>query len=82
MKQNKKMSEAHKGKFGSENPSSKKVCQYDKKTQELIKIWDSMHDVERELGINHRSISACCQGKRKSAGGFIWKYVEVDSNDN
>lgn len=64
------------GKFGSECPNSKKVAQYDKNTLELIKIWDSMRDVERELGIASQSISACCKGKLKSAGGYIWKYVE------
>mgnify|MGYP002512350366 CR=1 FL=1 len=73
-----KMSEAHKGKFGSECPNSKKVAQYDKATNELIKIWDSMMDVQRELGIAQSSISECCKGKRKSAGGFVWKYVEED----
>lgn len=62
------------GKFGSECPNSKKVAQYDKNTLELIKIWDSMRDVKLELGIGH--ISECCRGKRKSAGGFIWKYAE------
>ena len=30
----------------------------------------------KELGINHAHISDCCQGKRKTAGGFIWKYAE------
>ena len=65
-----------KGKLGSDNPISKKVAQYDKQTLELIKIWDSMHDIQRELGIAHQSISACCKGKYKSAGGFIWRYVE------
>lgn len=78
-----KMSEAKQGdnnpnhgKFGSECPNSKRVAQYDKQTHELIKIWDSIIDVERELGINQGNISKCCKGKRKSAGGFIWKYVE------
>lgn len=64
------------GKLGSECPNSKQVAQYDKQTLELIKIWDSMIDVERELGIAQSNISACSKGKRKSAGGFIWKYVE------
>lgn len=63
------------GKFGSDHPSSKKVVQYDKQTLELIKIWDSMMDVERELGIANSHISSCCKGKLKSAGGFVWKYV-------
>lgn len=71
-----KMSETKKGKFGSEHNRSKKVAQYDKQTLKLIKIWDSMHNVERELGINNGNISACCKGKRKSAGGYVWKYVE------
>ena len=35
-------------------------------------------DVERELGIAHNSISACCRGKRKSAGDFIWRYLEEE----
>ena len=64
------------GKFGSEHPKSKKIAQYDKQTNELIKIWDSMMDVQRELGIAHSHISSCCKGKLKSAGGFVWKYVE------
>ena len=65
-----------KGKFGSEHPNSKQVAQYDKQTNELIKVWDSLSDVTRELGIDHSSISKCCKRKRKSAGGYVWKYVE------
>ena len=67
-----------KGKFGSYHHNSKKVAQYDKQTLELIKIWDSMMDVERELGINQSNISQCCKGKRKSTGGYVWRYVEGD----
>ena len=63
------------GKFGSEHPNAKRVAQYDKQTLELIKIWDSMIDVQRELGIANSYISKCCKGKQKSAGGYIWKYV-------
>ena len=70
----------NKGKFGSEHPNSKKIVQYNKQTHELIKIWDSMMDVERELGIAQQNISECCKGKRKSAGGFIWKYVEGEES--
>lgn len=65
-----------KGKLGSEHPKSKQIAQYDKQTLKLIKVWDSMMDVERELGIAQQNISKCCKGKRKSAGGFIWKYLE------
>ena len=68
------------GKLGSKHHNSKQVAQYNKETLELIKIWDSMHDVTRELGIANSSISACCKGKLKSAGGYIWKYLEGDES--
>lgn len=32
-------------------------------------------DAERELGVAHQTISKCCKGKEKSAGGFLWKYA-------
>ena len=71
---------ANKGKFSSDHNRSKQVAQYNKVTLEPIKIWDSIMDVERELGIVNQNISECCKGKRKSAGGFIWGYVEDDEN--
>ena len=53
-----------------------KVIQINNNTGEILKIWDSAADVERELGIYHSNITACCKGKKKSAGGFKWKYYE------
>lgn len=29
--------------------------------------------VERELNIKVTHITACCNGRRKTAGGYIWK---------
>lgn len=63
------------GKFGSENNSSKPIVQLTLGGQ-FIKKWDCMLDVERELGIRHGDISRCCNGIRKSAGGFKWMYYE------
>ena len=28
-------------------------------------------------GCNKGNIGSCCKGKRKSAGGFIWKYKKI-----
>lgn len=50
------------------------VLQFDKKGN-FIKKWETIIDVERELGIDHSNIAKCCNGKRKTAGGFIWKYA-------
>lgn len=71
-----KMSESLKGKNrGKENSRSKKVAQYDLQMN-LIRIWDSVRDIERETGINHGNISKCCNGKYKMSGQFVWKYIE------
>ena len=53
-----------------------KVIQINNNTGEILKIWNSAADVERALGICHQNITACCKGRKKSAGGFKWKYYE------
>ncbi len=40
----------------------------------LLKIWNSIADIERALWISWTHISAVCKWKRRSAGGFIWQY--------
>ena len=40
----------------------------------IIKIWDAMTDIEKELGISTSKICMCCQGKRKTTKGFKFKY--------
>lgn len=53
--------------------NQKKVSQYDKNNN-LIKIFDSIIQASIETGINKGNISSVCTGKRKTAGGYIWKY--------
>lgn len=54
---------------------SKRVEQIDKITGEVLRQWDRVADIERELGYSARNIASCCRGERKSANNFIWKYV-------
>ena len=42
----------------------------------LVKEYQSAHQVERELGFNRGNICSCCNGKLKTAHGFIWRYKE------
>lgn len=46
------------------------------KSGEFIRKWDSIIQVERELGISNSNISMCCKGKRKSAYSYKWQYVD------
>ena len=54
---------------------AKRVKQIDREGN-LIKVWEATRDIERYLGINHGSISSCCNGKLMTAGGYIWRYYE------
>lgn len=42
----------------------------------LLKIWESARQVERELHIDHSSISDCYNYITKQAGGYVWRYAE------
>ena len=63
-------------KYGIEHSRSKKIVQIEKNNKKVIKIWNSLADVKRELGIHQSNICKCCEGKRKTTGGYIWKYYQ------
>jgi hypothetical protein len=43
----------------------------------LIKEWSNATAASKGLGLNiHGDIGLVCKGKKKSAGGFLWKYKE------
>lgn len=56
---------------------SKPIIGIDKITG-LIVEFASLREAERKLGIGNQNICACCQGKRKSAGGFYWMYADTN----
>lgn len=58
-----------------ENTPSKAVIQYSM-NGELIAEYSSIHEAERNTGCHHGHICKCCKGKKKSTGGYIWKYKE------
>ena len=54
---------------------SKPIVQYTKENQ-AIKQWESIQQASNELKINRSDIGSVCNGRYKSAGGFIWKYLD------
>lgn len=73
-----KMSNSHKGKKQSlevinkiKEKNSKAVLQYTKEGV-FIREWVSTITASKQLKIHH--ISECCNGKRKTCGGFVWRY--------
>lgn len=55
---------------------NKPVVQINKETGDIIRVWACAKDASREIGIDFSHISKCCRGKRKSAGGFIWRFAD------
>ena len=63
-----------------------KVIQYDM-AGNAMQIWESMKEASEKLEINYQGISACCRGKKKSSGGYMWSYANLEDvrrymNDN
>ena len=51
----------------------KAVIQYT--TQgEFVREWDSAREASISTGVNVSCICACCKGRNRTAGGYIWKY--------
>ena len=61
------------GRFGKDNHRSKKILQYDLNGK-LIKEWDSITQINKELGFSIQNIRLVCIGKQKKSNNFIWKF--------
>lgn len=66
---------------GKNNPNAKVVIQYDLNNN-VIKIWDYVKQAAEQLSINKTCIAACCRGRQKTAGGFIWRYADEIEEEN
>lgn len=54
----------------------KKVQQIDIETGSVLKIWDRPHQIKVELGYHSSNIIANCNGRSKSAYGYVWRFCE------
>lgn len=53
---------------------SKVVARCDK-SGNVLEVYDSVYRV-KQSGYDHRHVSACCLGKRKTHKGYTWKFVD------
>ena len=58
------------------NKLSKKVIQYDLDGN-IIKIWDSLSQINRHKGFSVSGICQCCNNKIKTIYGFKWEYKKI-----
>lgn len=61
------------GKRGKDNRFSKPILQYNK-NGELMKEYENAEEAYRITGIASSHIRECCNGLRKTSGGYCWKF--------
>ena len=60
---------------------SKRTYQYDL-NYNFIQSLESAEEASRQLHINTGNLHSCCEGKRKTAGGYIWSYEKRGGDYN
>ena len=62
--------------FFAEHPEKKKTRRVNQYSLDgvFIQTWDNMTEAGNNYGTSSHNISAVCAGRRKSAGGYIWRY--------
>lgn len=91
-----KISKANKGRLsGSRNPmygisrpdlakrnkeGSLPVCQIDLASGNLIKIWDSLREIQRQTGYNRNCIRDCCRHRTHQSHGYKWEFYTTNKS--
>lgn len=65
--------EFHAHKIGLKK-DKKAVDMVDIFTGKVLAVYESMHEADRQTGVNYRNIHSVCTGKRNNAGGYLWQY--------
>ena len=71
-KMRQKEKEKHNKKF-----APKKVAQIEKNSNNIVAIFPSTKEAQRQTGISSGRISECARGIYKYAGGYIWRYMRL-----
>ena len=56
---------------------SRAVYQYDLENN-FVSEYARIQDAVIATGVGKKGIQECCAGRQKSAGGFVWKYIDPD----
>lgn len=67
---NEKISKANRN-----HPQKSKPVEQCTPNGEFICFYPSIAEAARKTGMNNSEICSCCQGKRKTHGGYVWRYL-------
>lgn len=60
---------------------SKSICKFEKINNIFIEKYESISSASKINNLGRGHIRSCCNGYRKSAGGFIWRYEYMGNNN-
>lgn len=63
------------GKFGEKSSKARKIVQKDLNGN-IINYFYGCLEANRKTNINFRNINSCCNGKRLTAGGYKWEFID------
>lgn len=74
---------SHEFERGSRHKNAKPVYQKTK-DGEIIKVWESVNQIQRETNFLASNIFRCCNHRKhcKTAYGYIWEFVNGETNDS
>ena len=70
--------------YNSYGPTEVTIASHYKKVinKTTNEIYISVKEASERTGVNPSSISNCCRGKSKSAGGYVWEFKKEDNGKN
>lgn len=60
--------------------SKHKVVEMLDKDMNHVNFFKSIDEASQKSGVGRNSISACCNGRSKTAHGYIWRFIELSSS--
>ena len=67
---------AYENRIRCKSSVSKRVAQVDRYTGDTIKEYRSTGEVQRQCGFRRANIVRCCNGRKPTAYGYKWRYIE------
>jgi hypothetical protein len=64
------------GKFGKEHNRSRHIYQIHKKTNQIVAEYYGVPEIVRKTGFHARAVGAVLYHRRKTTGGYIWKFAD------
>lgn len=57
-----------------------RIGKFDRTTMELIETFENSNEAANSVNIAISTLLGCCNGSKKSAAGYVWRYLDKNNN--